>query len=68
MIYEYKCLTCGNIEELNYHMDDVHPDQVVCSKCGNSANRIFNTNAIFPFWMKPEEDGFDYTKHQKTVF
>jgi len=67
MTYEYKCSKCKKVIEKEYPMDADHPDKITCS-CGSVANRIFGASFVFPFYLKHDEEGFDYTKHKKTVF
>ena len=62
MVYEYKCEICGNIDSLEMSMNEDHPEGIKCSKCGKESRRQFQVNTIFPFWLRPEENRFDYTK------
>lgn len=43
--YEYKCLSCGNIQE-EIHSISSNP-QISCSKCGSNSEKIFSPSGNF---------------------
>lgn len=54
MIYEYRCIKCNHIEEVEMKMTDEHPISVMCTKCRSLANRYFSVSPIIPEHMKAE--------------
>ena len=72
MIYEYKCETCGTMQDISMKMNDEHPKFVPCTNCDSEAQRYFSISPIIPEHMKAGADGFNYEKsgqiHGKRFF
>jgi len=43
-LYEYKCQTCGTVEEVIQKVDD--PPRTKCSKCGGPLKKLISSPAI----------------------
>lgn len=45
--YDYRCMMCNELTEASRPIEE-RDDQVKCKKCGNPAQRIYNSpNAVF---------------------
>lgn len=67
MIYEYKCLDCEHIEEVDLDPNEEKPQHIPCTRCCiGSMVRVFgNASVHVPFqWTK---DTFDFTKRPRSI-
>lgn len=43
-IYEYKCISCGNIDE---HLESINDNKIsICSSCGAESNRKISAGSF----------------------
>lgn len=46
VFYDFKCVVCGHVDEINRPMGVTTPD--VCTKCGATSTRIYTVPTVVP--------------------
>lgn len=48
---DFKCESCGKVEEIEWALADGPPDYVECSECGGEMKRVFAAAIHIPEWF-----------------
>ncbi len=58
MIYEYRCETCGEIQEVDLDIQGLLPRDMPCGmgSCHGRMKRVWSINAVVPDHMKATTD------------
>lgn len=55
MVYEFKCESCGAVQDVDRPLKEGPPKEVSC-KCGEKMHRVWNASSIIiPEYMKASE-------------